>query len=73
MATIEVKSDITGTVCQIIAGAGDRLQAGDTILVVESMKMEIPVSAPASGLLSKICIAVDTAVSEGDVLAVLES
>ena len=73
MTTIEIKSDITGTVCQIVASAGDRLQEGDTVLMIESMKMEIPVLASSPGVLDRICVAAGATVNEGDVLAVIES
>jgi biotin carboxyl carrier protein len=43
MATIEVKSEITGTVWQLKSKPGDKVEAGDTLVVIESMKMEIPV------------------------------
>ena len=71
--TTEVRSDIAGKVWKIEAAAGDALAADDTILVLESMKMEIPVVAPVGGRLVEIRVAEDEVVGEGDVVAVLDS
>ena len=73
MPTTEVRSDIAGKVWKIEAAVGDALAAEDTILVLESMKMEIPVAAPVGGRLVEIQVAEDDVVGEGDVVAVLES
>ena len=73
MPTTEVRSDIAGKVWKIEAEVGDALAAEDTILILESMKMEIPVAAPVGGRLVEIQVAEDDAVGEGDVIAVLES
>ena len=73
MPTTEVRSDIAGKVWKVEAAVGDSLAAEDTILVLESMKMEIPVAAPVGGRLVEIQVAEDDVVGEGDVVAVLES
>ena len=73
MPTTEVRSEIAGKVWKIEAAVGDSLAAEDTILVLESMKMEIPVAAPVGGRLLEIQVAEDDVVGEGDVVAVLES
>ena len=73
MPTTEVRSDIAGKVWKIEAAVGDALAADDTILILESMKMEIPVAAPVGGRLVEIQVAQDDIVGEGDVVAVLES
>ena len=73
MRTTEVRSDIAGKVWKIEAEVGDALAAEDTILILESMKMEIPVAAPVGGRLVEIQVAKDDVVGEGDVVAVLES
>jgi acetyl-CoA carboxylase biotin carboxyl carrier protein len=70
MAT-EVTAHITGTVWKIEASVGDSVQEGDTIVILESMKMEMPVEAPTSGSITEIRAAEGAAVSEGDVLAVI--
>ena len=72
MARIEVASEVAGTVWQLAAEVGDRLAEGGAILVLESMKMEIPVEAPRSGRLLELHVAVDDPVAEGQVVAVLD-
>jgi acetyl-CoA carboxylase biotin carboxyl carrier protein len=68
----EVKAHITGVVFQIAAKVGDAVTAGDPVIVLESMKMEIPVEAPASGRLKEIKVAEGQTVQEGDTIALLE-
>ena len=68
----EVKSEITGKVWKIEAKPGDRLEEDDPILILESMKMEIPVSAPADCSLVEILVAEEDAVSEGQVVAIVD-
>ena len=53
MSRIEVKSEVTGTVFQIEKAVGDTVEEGDEILILESMKMEIPVLAPCGGTQEK--------------------
>ena len=72
MARIEVKSEITGTVWQLKAKPGDKVEEGDTLVVIESMKMEIPVIAEEGGTVVEICVVEGAAISEGDVVAILE-
>jgi acetyl-CoA carboxylase biotin carboxyl carrier protein len=68
----EVKAHITGVVFQIAARPGDRVQAGDPVIVLESMKMEIPVEAPRAGVVGEILVQEGQTVQEGDVVARLE-
>ena len=72
MARIEVKSEITGTVWQIKMQAGDTVASGDTLIVIESMKMEIPVIAEEGGTLVEILVHEKDPVAEGQVVAILE-
>jgi acetyl-CoA carboxylase biotin carboxyl carrier protein len=71
MAT-EVEAQITGSVWKIEKAIGDPLQEEDVILILESMKMEIPVEAPCGGRLAEIRVAEGDNVEEGAVLAVIE-
>ena len=71
MAKIEVKSEITGTVWQLKAKPGDKVADGDTLLVIESMKMEIPIESPIAGVLRRIDVAEGDSVNEGQILAVI--
>ena len=71
MAEIEVASDINARVFTIDVEVGSAVQAGDTLMVLESMKMEIPVEAPRAGVVSRIAVATEDEVVEGQVLAAL--
>ena len=68
----DVKAHITGVVFQITSKAGDKVAAGDPVIVLESMKMEIPVEAPRSGVVREIRVAEGQTVQDGDIVAVLE-
>ena len=72
MALIEVESDVTGTVWKIEAKEGMKVSEGDTLLILESMKMEIPVLASDDGLVKEINVEDEEAVSEGQIVVVLE-
>ena len=71
MAT-KVEAQITGNVWKIEKAVGDALEEGDVIMILESMKMEIPVEAPCSGRISEICVQEGDNVEENAVLAVIE-
>lgn len=73
MATEKVKAEITGNVWKIVAQAGDPLEEEQTILIMESMKMEIPVMAPVKGRLKELLVTEGQEVSEGQDLAVIET
>jgi acetyl-CoA carboxylase biotin carboxyl carrier protein len=72
MARIEVKSEITGTVWQVKASAGDKVESGDVLVVIESMKMEIPVITEDAGVVKEILVKEKDPVAEGQVVAILE-
>ena len=72
MASIQVKSEITGTVWKVITRAGEHVAAGDTLVIVESMKMEIPVITEDGGTVKEILVKEKDPVAEGQVVAVLE-
>ena len=69
MATEIVQSEITGKVWKIVAAPGAALAEEDTIMILESMKMEIPVLAPVSGTLVKLLVKEGDDVSEGQNVA----
>ena len=73
MAVIEVKSEITGTVWKVPAQPGDTVQAGDTLVIIESMKMEIPVITEDGGTVKEILVKEKDPVAEGEVVARLEA
>jgi acetyl-CoA carboxylase biotin carboxyl carrier protein len=68
----DVEAHITGTVWKIEVAVGDRVEAGDSVVILESMKMEMPVEAEDSGVVSEIRCEEGQAVNEGDVLIVLD-
>ncbi|MEI2701272.1 MAG: biotin/lipoyl-binding carrier protein [Baekduia sp.] len=67
-----VEAHITGTVWKIECAVGDTIEEGDTVAILESMKMEMPVEAEDEGTVKEILCEEGQAVSEGDVLVVLE-
>jgi acetyl-CoA carboxylase biotin carboxyl carrier protein len=73
MARSEVKSEISGRVWKLEARVGDRVAADDAILILESMKMEIPVPALVPGRILEIRVAEKDLVEEGQVVAVIET
>jgi len=68
----EIVSDLVANVIKIMVATGDKVDAGDTIALLESMKMEIPVLAEEPGTVSEINVAEGDVVQEGDVLAVVD-
>ena len=68
----DIEAHITGNVWKIEVAVGDRVEEGDTVAILESMKMEIPVEAEDDGTVKEIRCAEGDSVSEGDVLVVLE-
>ncbi len=70
MAT-ELVAEMVANVLTLVAESGQRLEAGDTVLILESMKMEIPVLVEAAGTLTEIRVREGDVVQEGDILAVV--
>jgi len=68
----EVEAHITGTVWKIEVSVGDEIEEGDTVVILESMKMEMPVEAEDDGTVKEILCEEGQAVNEGDTLVVLE-
>ena len=67
--SVDVESQVAGRVIEIEKQVGDALDSEDVILLLESMKMEIPVEAPAAGVVAEICVDVGESVSQGQILA----
>lgn len=72
MPAIDIKAEVTGKVWKLEAAPGASLAAGDVVMILESMKMEIPVEAPKAGRLGTLTVAEGDSVKEGQVLARLE-
>jgi len=73
MAAYEVKAEVTGSIWKIMTEVGQALQPGDTILIVESMKMEIPVIAEDGGTIREFLVVEGQSVAEGQVVARIET
>lgn len=73
MAIIDIKTEITGNVWKIVAEVGQAIEEDDPILILESMKMEIPVTAPEGGKLVAILTGEGDTVTEGTVVARIEA
>ncbi|MGO9884019.1 MAG: biotin/lipoyl-binding carrier protein [Solirubrobacteraceae bacterium] len=68
----DVEAHITGTVWKIEVEVGDTVEEGDAVVILESLKMEMPVEAEDPGVVREICCSEGQSVSEGDTLVVLE-
>ncbi len=73
MPKIEVTSEVAGNVWKIETGVGDLLEAEDAILILESMKMEIPVETPFPGKVIEILVKEADNVDEDQVVAIIET
>lgn len=73
MAKLEIESEVTGNVWKVEVQAGARVDAGDVLMILESMKMEIPVEAPEDGTVAELRVAEEDAVEEDQVIAILET
>ena len=73
MATQNVESEVTGNVWKIEVREGDVVEEEDVIMILESMKMEIPVEAPCAGKVSKILVGEKDPVKEDQVVAIIET
>ena len=69
--SVKVEASVPGKVLKIEASVGQSVKAGDNIIILEAMKMEIPVVAPQDGTVASIDVAVGAAVENGDVLATM--
>ncbi|KOP82032.1 biotin/lipoyl-containing protein [Cytobacillus solani] len=68
----EITSSMAGTVLNIMVGGGDEITSGQEVLMIESMKMEIPIESQIEGKVSEVKVNIGDFVNEGDVLLVLE-
>jgi acetyl-CoA carboxylase biotin carboxyl carrier protein len=67
----EVRAEMVANVWKVVASDGDHVDDGDTLVILESMKMEIPVLAEASGVVTKLHVAEGDVVAEGDLIATI--
>jgi acetyl-CoA carboxylase biotin carboxyl carrier protein len=67
----EVRAEMVANVWKVLVSAGDQVADGDTLVILESMKMEIPVLAEGAGTVSELKVEEGQVVQEGDVIAVI--
>ena len=72
MADLRVRSEIAGSVWKIEVAVGDSVGEEDPLIILESMKMEIPLVAPRAGVVKEILVAEGDSIDEGDIAVVLE-
>jgi biotin carboxyl carrier protein len=67
----EVRAEMVANVWKVVVTEGDAVADGDTLVILESMKMEIPVIAESDGLVTKLAVAEGDVVQEGDLIAII--
>jgi len=72
MSRIEIASEVTGKVWKVETKVGDRVEEEDVLLILESMKMEIPVEATCAGTVTELLVSEKDAVEEDQVLVIIE-
>jgi acetyl-CoA carboxylase biotin carboxyl carrier protein len=68
----EIRAEMVANVWKIVAAEGDQVEDGDTLVILESMKMEIPVITESDGSVARIAVSEGDVVQEGDLIAVIE-
>ena len=68
----EIRAEMVANVWKVVAAEGDTVSDGDTLVILESMKMEIPVLAESSGTLARLAVAEGDVIQEGDLIAVIQ-
>jgi acetyl-CoA carboxylase biotin carboxyl carrier protein len=72
MQVAEIRAEMVANVWKVVAAEGDTVADGDTVVILESMKMEIPVLAEDAGTITRLAVAEGDVVQEGDLIAVIE-
>lgn len=73
MAIEEIESEVTGNLWKIEVKVGDQVEEDDTLMILESMKMEIPVLCPTDGTIKEILVKEEDKIKEGEVVILLET
>ena len=71
VVSAEIQAEMVASVWKVVANRGDTVQVGDAVVILESMKMEIPVLSEAPGVVTEVKVTEGDVVQEGDVLAVI--
>lgn len=69
---MEIKASMAGSVWKIVANENSKVEEGDNVVILESMKMEIPITTEKSGTVKQLKVAEGDFVNEGDVIAIIE-
>lgn len=72
MALQEIPAPMTGTVLEVLVAAGDNVTLGQELLIVESMKMEIPLESPSAGTVTEVLVAAQQRIEEGELVLKLD-
>lgn len=72
MDEMQLETPVQGTVWKVVAKVGQTVQVGETVLIIESMKMEIPIESPRTGIVRKLLITEGDQVEQDSVVAILE-
>ncbi|MGV8872438.1 MAG: biotin/lipoyl-binding carrier protein [Rhodococcus sp. (in: high G+C Gram-positive bacteria)] len=67
----DVRAEMVSTVFQVVVARGDAVEVGDTLVILESMKMEIPVLAETAGTVTSVDVTVGDVIQQGDLIAVV--
>jgi acetyl-CoA carboxylase biotin carboxyl carrier protein len=70
--TEEIRAEMVANVWKIVVAEGDEVSDGDTLVILESMKMEIPVLSEVDGIVAKLAVTEGDVVQQGDLIAVVE-
>ena len=70
-AVTEIRAEMVANVWKVVATEGEQVDDGDTLVILESMKMEIPVLADGDGILTSLAVAEGDVIQEGDLIAVI--
>ena len=73
MSRVEIESEVTGSVWKVEVSVGDHVETEDVLLILESMKMEIPVEATCAGTIAELLVKEKDAVQEDQVVAIIET
>ena len=71
--TVDIQAEMVGSVVKVYVATGDAVQVGDTVVLIESMKMEIPILSEHSGTVRSVNVAAGDVVQEGDALVTLDA
>lgn len=73
MPETKIVTEVAGRVCALAVEPGREVNEGDDVVLIEAMKMEIPVPAPTTGTLKSILVEIDDVVAEGQIIATIEA